>query len=212
MNDGPVLPIARIFGHTVAPYHPLGGVEPIFRELLGKAFSPHFTENMDELATGLSTTRLVVAYADEWNTLLPDCAVTGLLNFVSQGGGLLVIHNGVCWARHPDLLSLIGASFAGHPTQEDMEYRLCGHHVITMGLRGFTVQEEPYRYRFAPGFSSEVFLRYIQDGQAWDAGWAHSHKGGRVVHLQPGHTASVFQNPDYASLVHRSALWCARLL
>lgn len=167
---------------------------------------------MAELATARAETRLVVGYSDDWNSMLPEGAATGLLNFVSDGGGLLVIHNGVSWARHPGLFALIGASFTGHPDQERMEYRLFGRHPIIQGLRGFTLKEEPYRYDFAPGFASEVFLRYEQDGRLWAAGWAQAIHRGRVVHLQPGHSPSAFANPGYASLVRRSARWCAGLL
>jgi type 1 glutamine amidotransferase len=198
-----------VFGNRIAPYHPLGGVETVLRSILGGDFALRLSENAAELSSGRGTTRLIVAYADTWETALSDQAADGLIAFVARGGGLLVLHNGVCWAKHPKVKDLIGASFTGHPDQAVMPYRLEGTHPIVTGLNGFEMQEEPYRYAFTSDFSADVFLRYEHEGTLWPAGWAHTHGLGRVAMLQPGHSAAAFQNTAYAALVRRAALWCA---
>jgi len=202
-------PRAVVFGHRVAPYHPLGAVEPALRALLADDFALRFTEDTGELAGGLAGVRLVVGYADVWDSVLPDEAAAGLIDFVTRGGGLLVLHNGICWAKHPRLRPLLGAVFTGHPEQETMAYGFAGTHPLLAGLDGFTMREEPYRYEFEPGVEAGAFLRYEQAGHRWAAGWALERGAGRVVILQPGHTVAAFENPGYGALVRRSARWCA---
>lgn len=198
-----------MFGNRVAPYHPLGAVEPALRAILGADFALRFTEDTGELAAGLAGVRLVVGYADVWDSALADGAADGLIDFVNRGGGLLVLHNGICWAKQPRLRRLLGAAFTGHPEQETLPYGFSGTHTITAGLDGFVMQEEPYRYEFEPGVEAGAFLRYEQAGRCWAAGWALDRGAGRVVSLQPGHTAAAFENPGYDALVRRSARWCA---
>jgi len=205
-------PSAVVFGNRVAPYHPLGAVEPALRAILGGGFALRFTEDTGELATGLGGVRLIVGYADVWDSVLADAAATGLADFVNRGGGLLMLHNGICWAKHPRLRPLLGAVFTGHPEPETMPYGFAGTHPIVVGLDGFAMQEEPYRYEFEPGVEAGVFLRYEQAGHRWAAGWALARGAGRVVNLQPGHTAAAFENRGYAALVRRSARWCAGLV
>lgn len=204
-------PRAVVFGHRVAPYHPLGAVEPALRAILGERFALRFSEEPSELASGLAGVRLVVGYADAWDAVLADEAAAGLIDFVNRGGGLLILHNGISWAKHARVRPLLGAVFTGHPEQEAMPYHFCGTHPIAAGLDGFAMQEEPYRYEFEPGMEAGVFLRYEQGGRRWAAGWALERGAGRVVNLQPGHTMAAFANPGYAALVRRSARWCAGL-
>ncbi len=204
-------PSAVVFGNRVAPYHPLGAVEPALRTILGADFTLRFTGDTGELAAGLDGVRLVVGYADVWDSVLADTAANGLLGFVERGGGLLVLHNGICWAKHARLRPLLGAVFTGHPEQEVMPYGFSGMHPIAAGLDGFAMQEEPYRYEFEPGVEKGAFLCYEQAGRQWAAGWALARGAGRVVNLQPGHTAAAFANPGYAALVRRGARWCVGL-
>lgn len=207
---GAARPVAIVFGNRVAPYHPLGGVEAVLRSLLERDFRVRVTEDTAELVTGLAEARLVVAYADTWETPLPDVQADALVGFVSRGGGLLVLHNGVCWAKHPKVKALIGASFTGHPDQEVMPYRLEASHAISTGQQGFEMREEPYRYDFVADASADVFLVYEQGGKPWPAGWTRTEGVGRMAALQPGHSPAAFENPGYASLVQRAALWCAQ--
>ncbi len=200
-----------MFGNRVAPYHPLGAVEPALRKILGADIALRFTEDTGELASGLAGVRLVVGYADVWDSVLSDGAAAGLIDFVHRGGGLLVLHNGICWAKHPRVRPLLGAVFTGHPEQETMSYGFTGTHAITSGLDDFSLREEPYRYEFEPGVEADAFLRYEQAGHRWAAGWVLERGVGRVVILQPGHTVAAFENAGYVALVRRSAQWCAGL-
>ena len=209
---GEALPSAVVFGHRVAPYHPLGAVEPALRAILAADFALRFTEDTGELAAGLAGVQLVVGYADVWDSVVADAAAAGLIDFVNRGGGLLVLHNGISWAKHPRLRPLLGAVFTGHPEPETMAYDFSGTSPIAAGLDGFVLREEPYRYDFEPGVEAGAFLCYEQAGRRWAAGWALAYGAGRVVNLQPGHTAAAFGNTGYAALVRRSALWCAGVL
>ncbi|MFT3829108.1 MAG: ThuA domain-containing protein [Opitutaceae bacterium] len=205
----PGKPGALLFGNRVAPYHPLGPVEPALHTILAADFALGVTEDPNELVRGLGAVKLVIGYADVWDRALGDDAADALVAFVERGGGLLVLHNGICWAKHPRVRQLVGAAFTGHPEQETMLYRFAGTQPIAAGLDGFAMQEEPYRYEFEHGVEAGAFLHYEQAGRRWAAGWALMRGAGRVVNLQPGHTVVAFENVGYAALVRRAACWCA---
>lgn len=197
-------------GTRIAPYHPLAAVEPLLRAILEGDFAVRGTEETGELGRGLAGVKLIIGYADLWEEPLPDTIAAGLVDFVERGGGLLVLHNGICWARHVAVRPLLGGAFTGHPEQEVMRYGFVPRHPLGDGLEGFRLREEPYRYELEPGVEMDVFLHYEQAGRRWPAGWALERGAGRVVNLQPGHAATAFENTGYAALVRRSARWCAQ--
>ncbi len=209
--DDTALPRALVIGSPAAPYHPLAGVEAAFRATLGADFALAFTENREALLQAPAPPRLVVAYADTWNEPVPESIAGALLEFVRRGGGLLAVHNGICWAGTPALRPLFGAVFTGHPDSAAMRYAPVGGHPITAGLAAFELHEEPYRYDVGKGLDAELILQYAHEGREWPAGWARQYGAGRFAHLQPGHRAEAFASPGYAELARRAARWCAGL-
>ncbi len=99
-----------------APWHPLGAIEADLRACLEGLGSFEVTgeaEHLEELG-GVS---LLVCCADLWERTLTDEETGGLLRFVAGGGGLLVLHNGICFQKRPSFRPWWGRSSRGTPTQ-----------------------------------------------------------------------------------------------
>lgn len=194
--------------YSQAPYHPLTGIDEQLKEILQSSFDISVSEDYNILSGDLSEFKLIISYADRWNSTLSDIEIGGLVSFTAQGGGLLVIHNGICFSSRHEFKSMTAASFTGHPAAEILSFEVSLEHPITKGINNFQIHEEPYQYDFCSHISPEVFLSYQYDGKLWPSGWNLSFGKGKVVCLHPGHEIKVFEEPNYRELIRRSAQWC----
>lgn len=194
--------------YTQAPYHPLAGVDERLKDILIDSFDMSITDDYSLLSGDLSEFKLVISYADRWDTSLSDSEIGGLTSFVAKGGGLLVIHNGICFSSRHEFKSMVAASFASHPAQEVLPFEVSSEHPITKGVPNFNIQEEPYQYDFCNHIKPQVFMTYQYDGKQWESGWNLNFGKGRVVCLHPGHEVKVFEETSYRQIIKRSALWC----
>ena len=202
---------ATLFGSRIAPYHPLGGVEKPLKDVFADAFALEVVDGFNPDFIENEIPDLVIGYEDECEQSLPDESALKIVQYVENGGGLLLIHNGICWARNPIIQCKVGAKFTGHPDQEVMVYPVDKESapVISHEVQSFRMREEPYRYEFLPDFDGDVFLRYQQDGTFWEAGWKLELGKGRIVCIQPGHYPEVFENVAYRKLLLACAKWCS---
>lgn len=194
--------------YTKAPYHPLTGVDEKLKDILDESFDILTSEDYSLLSKDLSRFQLVISYADRWDSTLKGSEAGGLVSFVARGGGLLVIHNGICLSSRHEFKSMAGASFTGHPDAQALQFEVKSEHPICKGVSNFEVHEEPYQYDFCSHLRPEVFLHYNYEGKLWESGWNLSFGEGKVICLHPGHDASVFEVPSYKEIIKRSALWC----
>lgn len=201
-----------------AIYHPLAGVEADLREILDTRFEVTFTEDFRVLEEGgLHGCDVLIAYTDRWNEPVTDAQAEGLIRYVEQGGGLVVLHTGVSLSAHEQLLELIGARFTGHPPYqrlvfEPVDGRGAGadKHPIVAAIRPFASEDEPYRYAFVEGASDlEVILQYELEGMAYPAAWVRHRSHGRLVSLMPGHNKASLQEPEVRKLITSGCLWAA---
>lgn len=192
-----------------APYHPLTGVAEKLKDILKDSFDIVVSEDYSSLSRNLSGFKLVISYADIWNSSLSDSEAGGLVSFVAQGGGLLVIHNGICLGSRHEFKSMAAASFTGHPEPELLSFKLSPEHPISKGIDSFQIYEEPYQYDFCNHIKPEVFLYYQYKGKLWESGWNLCFGKGRVVCLHPGHDVKSFEDHNYQEIIRRSAEFCA---
>jgi type 1 glutamine amidotransferase len=194
-----------------APWHPL---EPARRELariLQEEFQLDATVDYEafvELDKTESDYGLCICYTDCWKRDLPIEHIAGLLRFVSGGGRLLVIHNGISVQSSYELSQMIGARFTGHPPYQRLNYipTIVGHPVLA-GIESFQLDEEPYMFDFDPWTPRKVLLEFEFEGKRYPAAWEHTYGLGKVVYLQPGHHAPSFQSEMVGKLVLNSARW-----
>ncbi len=195
-------PVLALGTRNNAPYHPFGDREARFSRILSGICALECTDDPRALLS-LEGFRGVLCYLDQWKEPPERACAEALCSFVEGGGGLLLLHNGICIQSDPDLEGLIGGFFLGHPEQEALTFSPVG---ALEGMAPFTVKEEPYRFRLDdPG---EIILTYLQGGETYPAGWRSPRGRGRVAFLCPGHTGEVFDIPEYRDLIRAEMLWC----
>ncbi|QHW31167.1 ThuA domain-containing protein [Paenibacillus rhizovicinus] len=207
---------ALLLGDLTAPrYHPLQAAMEEIRTIFGEEeLAWTVTEDYGCLrGSELAPFDLVVSYSDAWRSKKAREEVAGLLGYVSGGGGLLVMHNGISLQADPELAQLIGARFTGHPEYTSLPFHPAegaAEHEIMQGIEPFTIDEEPYRFQMDPIGETTILMEYEHEGARWPAAWAHAFGLGRVVYLMPGHHNPSFLNPAYRRLIKQAGLWALR--
>jgi type 1 glutamine amidotransferase len=193
-------------------YHPLQAVVHDITSVFENHIDIEISEDREKLtAEQLKPYDLCISYTDSWRIQVTPEQVAGLLSYVSGGGGLLVIHNGISLQARYELSQLLGAKFTGHPPYAPLAFNLtAAEHEITQGIEPFSMDEEPYRYDMDPFTEKTVLLEYTHEGERWPAAWAHEYGLGRVVYLMPGHHAESFKHPAYRKLILHSGQWAWR--
>ena len=136
----------------------------------------------------------------------------GLLDFVANGGGLFAIHFAIGGNAHwPEFRELLGASYDGHPWNEEVRITLDEPDhplVVAFGGKGFRLAEEIFQYK-EPYARSKVRVLLSLDTTATNMGvkwinrkdgdfalaWAKAHGKGRVFYTAIGHRTEVFWDP-----------------
>lgn len=198
--------------YTHPRFHPLQGVDKQVTHVLNDLMTVQCTENKKMLlAENLGGYDLCIAYSELWNESVSPQQTSGLLTYVSGGGGLIVLHTGMSLANRYELAQLIGAKFTGHPPYGPLKFRVSQDHDVTAGIEDFTLEEEPYRFEFDPFTEKTILLEYEADGEWLPAAWCHGYGLGRVVYLMPGHHEPTFHHPAIRKLLLQAATWAGRI-
>lgn len=197
---------------TDPPYHPLDKVEQEISTILLHTVTVHSTEDYNQLHIDqLRTYDLCISYTDCFTKPVSSEQTAGLLAYVSGGGALLVIHNGISLQNKYELCQMIGAKFTGHPPFQTLEFQIAAvEHPIMQGIQSFTIDDEPYRFKFDPFTETIVLFEYTYEGERYPAAWAHDYGLGRVVYLMPGHQVQSFVNPMYRQIIKNSSRWAMK--
>lgn len=199
--------------YTHPKFHPLQGVDAQVSHILNEVISVQCSENKNLLLLEhLKPFDLCICYFDLWDDQVSRQQTSGLLSYVSQGGGLLVLHNGLSLGnRRFELAQLLGGRFNGHPPIQTLSFRTKGEDAITAGVEPFELDEEPYQIEFDRFTEKEVLLEY-KLGDTWHpAAWKHEYGLGRVVYFMPGHHEPTFLHPQVRKLILQAAAWAAHL-
>ncbi|CAM3671949.1 ThuA domain-containing protein [Paenibacillus glucanolyticus] len=194
-----------------AKYHPFAHIDHELQTI----FEPMDVECTDDYAVlqedKLEGYDLFISYADFSDLEITADQVQALISYVRNGGGLLVIHNGISLQQSQELEKLIGGRVTGHPDYTSLPIRYNrGSHPIVENLSDFTIDEEPFRFELSPHESAVILAEYVHDGQRWPAAWAHTYGSGRVVYLMPGHHLPSFQVESVRKLIRNSGMWAVR--
>ncbi|MFC4302305.1 ThuA domain-containing protein [Cohnella boryungensis] len=198
--------------YTNFKYHQLPNMDLPVTDLLRDHLETVCTEDYDQLrAENIGQYALVISYTDCWRRELSEEQIQGLLGYVRNGGGLLVIHNGISLQTSEELMRMMGARLNGHPPYGILEIRAAADdHDLVRGIEPFTVTDEPYQFDFVEGLETTILLDYEYDGKKWPAGWTHAYGEGQVVYLMNGHDGSPFFHPTYREIILRSAVMLSR--
>ncbi len=136
----------------------------------------------------------------------------GLLSYVSGGGGLLVLHNGIVLNKKYELAQMIGAKNTAHPSIRMMKMRIASpEHDIMKNIEPFEIEDEPYWFEFDRFLETTVLMEYRVEGEWLPAAWAHHFGLGRVVYLMPGRDQAAFQHNEYRKVVLQASKWASKL-
>lgn len=137
---------------------------------------------------------------------------TNLIEFVNEGGGLLLLHGGITTFNNSAKFSaLVGASFDYHPPQQQVQVKLENPNhplVASFPKDGFMHVDEPYFYKnayenlnFTPllYFDNAQIRRQranqeLKSGKTYLA-WIRPEGKGKVMYISPSHNAQSFENP-----------------
>ena len=193
-----------------AKWHPLDGIDCELSAILAGLCELEVTTDRDHLAIlEDGDCDLLICYADTWEEALPDNQMAEIIRFVAGGGGLLVLHNGICYQKRPEFQALVGAKFTGHPPAGPLTFRVAEseHPICDELAEGWTMDEEPYRFQIHSATDATVLYEYEHEGVWHPAAWAAGFARGRMVYLMPGHSLDSFRHPTYRGLIRSAAAW-----
>ncbi|MNP08276.1 Trehalose utilization [compost metagenome] len=198
--------------YTHPKFHPLQGVDTQLSHILNDVMTVQCSENKNMLQErNIQQFDLCISYIDLWDEKVSPKQTAGLLSYVSQGGGLFVIHNGISLGDRYELAQLMGGKFTGHPPYQSLTFRACANdHVITEGLQPFVMDEEPYQFVFDPFTEKQILLEYQMDDKWYPAAWSHHYGLGRVTFLMAGHHEPSFKHPSLRQFILQAAQWTSR--
>lgn len=197
--------ILAIGNYTDAMYHGFAGVDERLKQILSD-YELVCTDDTKSLLTAKENGFWgIISYLDIWNSKLSDDEAVALEKFVTDGGGALLLHNGISIQSQPALLQLAGGKFLGHPQHEVIRFEPKPH-PITAGCDGFSLDEEPYQIEMVSD-AKEIILTYWYKDKEYPAGWCKTAGAGRLVYLCPGHTPEIFDCPQYQKLIRQSMTW-----
>lgn len=186
------LPLALVFGATLerAPYHPLDPVAPELVSLLEGRYIVEITTDPAVLRQIARTSpKLLILYDDNWNEAFDQPSLQAVGDWLRQGGRILMIHNGICWARRAEWFAFAGGRFSGHAEARILHYE-------SADGGSFDHFEEPYRFQ-AKWFGRRTILgTYQEGGKSYPAWWWKSCNKGRLAYAQPGHSVESFRHPE----------------
>lgn len=137
---------------------------------------------------------------------------SNLIEFVRQGGGLLLLHGGITTLNNSKKFSeLVGASFDYHPPQQAIQVKLedPSHPLVgAFPKEGFSHVDEPYFYKNAYSDLNFTPLLYFDNAEIQSqranqeytfgktyVAWIRPEGQGKVMYIAPSHNAQSFENP-----------------
>jgi uncharacterized protein len=186
-------PKALVYGRREgAPYHPLGPIEPELIAILSSRFDPDSADEPSALRAIASIgPDLLVGLDDSWTESLDIGALRAVEAWVRGGGALLLIHNGICWARERRWRRMAGGRFTGHEAAKTLRF------TRSSDAASFDLLEEPYRFSRPVFHRCRTLATYEDGGRAYPALWIRRLGRGRIGYALPGHSAEAFRVPAY---------------
>ena len=148
------------------------------------------------------------------------------IDYVENGGGLLVTHSGLVAGEDTQALDmLIGSKFKFHPDQTKVFVEAVKPHPITKNVQPFWETDEHYELEiladdadiimasYAPAQGSPENSAESPYANAPDkinpCAYVRRQGKGRVCVLTPGHNLQVWLNPNFQQLLDNALNWCA---
>jgi len=148
------------------------------------------------------------------------------VEYVENGGGLLVAHSGTVAGEDTTLLdNLIGSKFVMHPNRAPVTVGVVKPHTVTENVEIFCELDEQYRLEilqddidillasYAPAqgdaakYETDSYNNY--PAHIAPCGYVRTQGKGRICVLTPGHLTEVWLNEEFQKLLANGVRWCA---
>jgi uncharacterized protein len=157
----------------------------------------------EDVAAALTLTTLqrydaLLIYANL--TTLAPAQEQALVDYVTQGGGLVALHTASASFRtSARYAALVGARFATHKTGTFRVTPAAPDHPVMQGFPGFESWDETYVHTLHNEQGRTVLE--TREGEPWT--WIRTEGRGRVFYTAWGHDERTWTNPGYHDLVER---------
>ncbi|HVK57282.1 MAG TPA: ThuA domain-containing protein, partial [Candidatus Kapabacteria bacterium] len=130
-----------------------------------------------------------------------------LLEFVSEGGGLVALHcASYCFLNSDKYIELVGGQFKSHGTGEFKETIVKADHPILAGISPIESWDETYVHT-RHNSKRTVLAERRDDKGAEPYTWVREHGKGRVFYTAWGHDQRTWGNTNFQTLVERGIRW-----
>jgi len=147
--------------------------------------------------------------AEDKSPWVTEVVEQAFVDYVRQGGGLLVIHSGAAGYEHAGKLrALMGGVFTHHPEQCPVTCEPKEAHPLTQGCAPFTLKDEHY-FMALDDAQADVFLTTRSEHGTQPGGWTRTEGAGRVCMLTPGHNLEVWLHPSFQALLCNAMHWAS---
>ena len=137
-----------------------------------------------------------------------------LEQYIEKGGVYVLLHAGIAvnpqWVRNEPKFrkpaevyqKMIGCQFLGHPPRCAVTVHVENpEHPIMEGVEDFTERDEHYQLEIKEEFVTTLFETSSETGGTQPGGFLFVKGNGRVVVITPGHTLSVWKNPNFQRIL-----------
>jgi len=142
--------------------------------------------------------------------------LSGLLNYVRDGGGYIGLHcaadltlttDGHLPVPLPELRNMIGGHFVSHPEKSHIDAKVVNsYHPVTKDIDDFSVWDEPYKLNYDQDV--DVLIRMDHDKNPdMPVAWKKAYGDGSVFYCSLGHESSVYEKREVRKLLNNALDW-----
>jgi len=137
--------------------------------------------------------------------------LNALLEFVSNGGGLAVIHAGSASFQNAEAyVRLVGGAFKSHGTGVFTTRRVVSNHPALRDVPTFESWDETYVHtKHNPVNRTVLEVRVEDDGREEPYTWVRTYGNGRVFYTAWGHDERTWSNEGFQRLLVSGVRWAA---
>jgi putative membrane-bound dehydrogenase-like protein len=178
-----------------------------------------YTDDAADLnANGLKQYNALIFYNNQGD--ITNEQITALLNYVKNGGGLVVLHSAsAAFQNSEEYIRLIGASFKSHSTGVFSPATVQATHPVMRGVPEIKAWDETYLHtKVNPDMTVLAVRRENGHDEPWT--WVRTYGKGRVFYTASGHgprpgtlpdsaDTNVWANAGFQKLVENAVKWTA---
>jgi putative membrane-bound dehydrogenase-like protein len=166
-----------------------------------------YTDSRDDLNDQeLNRYQAIMLYNNHTTISRPQ--LTALMKFVSDGGGLVVLHcASASFGNSEEFIRLVGAAFKSHGTGTFGVTRVAENHPVVKGVPTWESWEETYVHTKHNPIDRTVLEVRRDNGHDEPWTWVRTYGKGRVFYTAWGHDERTWLQPGFQQLVERGVRW-----